>query len=152
MLAEAKKFGVRTPLVYFVDTAACNIVMQSIPGHTLHDSDAGTAASFSGEMGRMMATLHGNRIAHGDPTTSNFIISGERLFVVDFGLAYHTIKQEDYAVDLRLVKEILNSAHAGNMERMWTGFVRGYSAVRDPAKTLELVSAIERRGRYANVV
>jgi len=55
--------------------------------------------------------MHKNGIMHGDLTTSNFILVKGKISVIDFGLALRTQKPEDHAVDLRLFKEILNSAH-----------------------------------------
>ena len=60
---------------------------------------------------------------HGDLTTSNFIFYKNTVYVIDFGLSQNTIKPEDHAVDLRLIKEILNSAHAKIMESAWKNFL-----------------------------
>ena len=60
---------------------------------------------------------------HGDLTTSNFILFRHTVFVIDFGLSHNTIKPEDHAVDLRLIKEILNSAHA----KIMTVFLEKFS-------------------------
>jgi TP53 regulating kinase-like protein len=56
---------------------------------------------------------------------------------------------------LRLIKEILNSAHAKIMESAWKNFLSGYKSVvgsTNYAKIIHLVSVIESRGRYATVV
>ena len=66
-----------------------------------------------------------------------------------------TEKPDDHAVDLRLFKEILNSAHANVMEKSWKNFVSGYESSvgkKQCSKILELVAVIESRGRYATVV
>ncbi len=92
---------------------------------------------------------------HGDLTTSNFILFKNTVFVIDFGLSQNTIKPEDHAVDLRLIKEILNSAHAKIMEAAWKNFLSGYKSVVGNAnyvRITKLVSEIESRGRYATVV
>jgi TP53 regulating kinase-like protein len=70
-------------------------------------------------------------------------------------LSQKTIKPEDHAVDLRLIKEILNSAHAKIMEKAWKNFLTGYKTVVGTSrylKIIKLVSEIESRGRYATVV
>jgi TP53 regulating kinase-like protein len=92
---------------------------------------------------------------HGDLTTSNFIQTKQNLFLIDFGLANRTEKPDDHAVDLRLFKEILNSAHANVMEKSWKNFVLGYEksvGAKHCKKILQLVAVIESRGRYATVV
>ena len=69
--------------------------------------------------------MHKHGIMHGDLTTSNFILDKKKLFLIDFGLASRTEKPDDHAVDLRLFKEILNSAHAEVMEKSWKNFQKG---------------------------
>jgi len=99
--------------------------------------------------------LHKNGVMHGDLTTSNFILFQNTIFVIDFGLSQNTIKSEDHAVDLRLIKEILNSAHAQIMKPAWKNFLFGYKSVVGDTyftKITKLVSEIESRGRYAEVV
>ena len=107
------------------------------------------------QIGKIVVMLHQNGIMHGDLTTSNFILSPKHLFLIDFGLANRTEKPDDHAVDLRLFKEILNSAHASVMEKSWKNFVSGYEksvGKKHCKKILDLVAVIESRGRYATVV
>lgn len=155
-MSHVKSLGVAAPLVYFVDTRRCEIVMQRIRGVPVHDLPPARIVSCCPAMGRMAGLLHRGGMMHGDLTTSNFILSrGGRLFLIDFGLSARTDKPEDHAVDLRLIKEILNSAHARIAAASWKGFVAGYGSAAGPAyrsKILGLVSAIEARGRYAAVV
>ena len=155
IVALVKSFGVQTPLIYFVDVTRCEIIMQHVQGTAVHDLQPKEIVSCSEYIGRITGLLHKNGVMHGDLTTSNFILSGNDLYVFDFGLAIRTEKLADHAVDLRLVKEILNSAHAKIMEEAWTNLIRGYGSVVGSARldrTLDLVSEIEGRGRYATVV
>ena len=129
--------------------------MQHIPGNPLHYLTDSKIISLSKEMGKLVGLLHKNGIMHGDLTTSNFILFKNKLYVIDFGLSQKTIKLEDHAVDLRLIKEILNSAHVKIMQQTWKNFQSGYKSVVGPSKFLkiiDLVSGIESRGRYAKVV
>lgn len=154
-LSHAKSFGVPAPLVYFVDAAKSAVCMQELPGTAVHDLPESRIAPLSREMGGLVGLLHGHGMMHGDLTTSNFVLCAGRVYVIDFGMSQSTRRPEDHAVDLRLIKEILNSAHAGIMEEAWAGFLRGYKArvgAARHAKILGLVSGIEARGRYANVV
>jgi len=107
------------------------------------------------KIGKLVGIMHKNGITHGDLTTSNFIESGNNIFIIDFGLANRTLKSDDHAVDLRLFKEILNSAHAGVFEKAWSNFLSGYkSSVGKErfSKITNKVMIIESRGRYARVV
>ena len=154
-LSLVKSYGIPTPLVYFVNLDDTSIMMQEIPGKPVHDLSESKIIELSKDMGKLVGILHKNGIMHGDLTTSNFILFKKTVFVIDFGLSQITIKPEDHAVDLRLIKEILNSAHARIMLSSWKNFLNGYKSIVGPAyysKITKLVSDIESRGRYAQVV
>jgi TP53 regulating kinase-like protein len=154
-ISEVKSFGIPTPLVYFVNLKNSSIIMQQIPGKPIHDLSNPKIISLSQQMGKLAGLMHKNGIMHGDLTTSNFIFFQNKVFVIDFGLSQKTIKPEDHAVDLRLIKEILNSAHAAIMKQSWKNFLTGYRIVVGTPKYLQikkLVSEIESRGRYATVI
>jgi TP53 regulating kinase-like protein len=155
MISFVKSFGIPTPLIYFVNLKTTSIMMQEIPGTPVHDLPESTIVEVSKDIGKLVGTLHKNGVMHGDLTTSNFILFKNTVFVIDFGLSQNTIKSEDHAVDLRLIKEILNSAHAKIMLPSWKNFLHGYKSVVGNAyyaKITKLVSDIESRGRYAEVV
>jgi len=155
MLSLAKSYGVSTPLVYFVNLEKTSITMQEIPGTPVHDLPESKIIELSKDIGKLVGTLHKNGIMHGDLTTSNFILFQKTVFVIDFGLSQISIKPEDHAVDLRLIKEILNSAHAKIMTSSWKNFLIGYKSVVGSTyytQITKLVSVIENRGRYAQVI
>jgi TP53 regulating kinase-like protein len=155
IISDVKSFGIRSPLVYYVDTNKCKIYMQYISGTLVRDLIKNSVIKACKEIGKIVGTLHNNGIMHGDLTTSNFIVMNGKVFVIDFGLAQRTDKVEDHAIDLRLFKEILNSAHADIMEKSWASFLNGYKSVVGESRqkrVLTQVSVIESRGRYANVV
>ena len=155
IISHVKSFGVSSPLVYFVNTKDSAIFMQEIPGTPVHDLPNSKIIKLSKDMGTLVGTLHKNGIMHGDLTTSNFIFYKNQIYIIDFGLSQNSIKPEDHAVDLRLIKEILNSAHAQIMQSSWKNFLLGYKSIVGTSKhaqILHLVSEIESRGRYATVV
>ena len=155
MLSQVKSFGIPTPLVYFVNLEKSMIVMQEIPGKPVHDLPESKIIEMSKQIGKLVGLLHKNGVMHGDLTTSNFILFKNIIYMIDFGLSQNSIKPEDHAVDLRLIKEILNSAHAKIMEPSWKNFLNGYKSVVGityQTKIVKLVSEIESRGRYAQVV
>jgi len=155
IISEVKSFGISTPLIYNMDTKNCTIIMQHIVGTLVNDLSESKLIKSCIEIGKIVGLMHKNGIMHGDLTTSNFIVSKGKMFVLDFGLANKTIKPEDHAVDLRLLKEILNSAHAKIMNKAWSNFLKGYKSVVGSSrfsKVTNLVKVIESRGRYANVV
>ena len=155
IISEVKSFGVSTPLIYNMDTKNCTIIMQHIVGTLVNDLSESKLIKSCIEIGKIVGLMHKNGIMHGDLTTSNFIVSKGKIFVLDFGLANKTNKPEDHAVDLRLLKEILNSAHAKIMNKAWSNFLKGYKSAVGSAyfsKITNLVKVIESRGRYANVI
>lgn len=155
MLSQVKSFGIPTPLVYFVNLKNNSIIMQEIPGKPVHDLSESKIIELSKQIGKLVGMLHQNGVMHGDLTTSNFILFQNTVYVIDFGLSQNTIKSEDHAVDLRLIKEILNSAHAKIMQSAWKNFLLGYKSIVGSTsftKITKLVLDIESRGRYAQVV
>jgi TP53 regulating kinase-like protein len=155
IISEVKSFGVSTPLIYNMDTKNCTIIMQYIVGTLVNDLSESKLIKSCNEIGKIVGLMHKNGIMHGDLTTSNFIVSKGKMFVLDFGLSNKTIKPEDHAVDLRLLKEILNSAHTKIMNKAWSNFLKGYKSAVGTAyfsKITNLVKVIESRGRYANVI
>ena len=155
IISEVKSFGISTPLIYNMDIKNCTIIMQYIVGTLVNDLSESKLIKSCNEIGKIVGLMHKNGIMHGDLTTSNFIVSKGKMFVLDFGLSNKTIKPEDHAVDLRLLKEILTSAHTKIMNKAWSNFLKGYkSAVGSShfSKITNLVKVIESRGRYANVI
>ena len=155
IISQVKSAGIPAPLIYFVNLKKSSILMQEIPGKPVHDLPESKIIQLSKEIGKLVGIMHKNGIMHGDLTTSNFIFFKNILYVIDFGLSQNTIKPEDFAVDLRLIKEILNSAHAKIMKYAWKNFLQGYKSIIGNAKyekITKLVSDIESRGRYATVV
>ena len=126
IISDVKSFGISTPLIHFVDYKKFSIHMQYVNGKLIRDMDDKSISNMCLELGKIVGRLHRNGIMHGDLTTSNFIQTKKNLFLIDFGLANRTEKPDDHAVDLRLFKEILNSAHASVMEKSWKNFISGY--------------------------
>ena len=155
MISEVKSFGIATPIVYFVNLKECEIYLQFITGKLVRDLSEKGIIKACYKIGEIVGILHKNGVMHGDLTTSNFILSGKILVTLDFGLSQKTTKIEDHAIDLRLLKEILNSAHAKIFDEAWQSFLNGYQKVSGKTrkeKVISQVMSIEKRGRYANVV
>jgi len=162
MLNMAKRAMVTTPLIYFVDPLNAEIIMQYIEGYTVKDLITNTSIEDPLlrqaliDMGIYTARLHARNIIHGDLTTSNFILhNSNRLVLIDFGLAFYSSRIEDKAVDIRLIKEVMSSAHANLFNEAFRLFIDGYASVAGEDNTkvlLKKVREIEQRGRYARVV
>ena len=155
IISQVKSFGISTPLIYFLDVNKCSILMQYIDGKLVRDMNEKVIEKTCFEIGKIVGILHKNGIMHGDLTTSNFILLKKKLILIDFGLANRTEKPDDHAIDLRLFKEIVNSAHANILKKSWNNFLKGYSksvGEKYSKKIIKLVAVIESRGRYATVV
>ena len=139
-----------------LDPKECSITIQYIDGILVRDLSGIKFDNACRKIGSMAATLHKNGIMHGDMTTSNFLLGKKGMYMIDFGLSISTIKIDDLAVDLRLFKEALSSAHSKRLKSAWNAFLSGYKKTTAEKKTyekiLERVAIIEGRGRYATVV
>jgi TP53 regulating kinase and related kinases len=160
MIHLSKLAGVSAPHLYYLSPPEALLVMEFVKGERLKTLllepglTKARAAALGEEFGRSIARLHAAGIMHGDLTTSNVIVDGDVLSLIDFGLAIHSQRLEDQAVDLRLIKETLTGAHNAVSKRFMQSLLSGYSSVlgseRAEAATRKLAE-IERRGRYARV-
>lgn len=157
IIHDARSAGVRVPYLYYVSPEESLLVIQYIDGpqlkSVLHTTDE-DLEEVSAEFGRSVGALHRAGIMHGDLTTSNVIVGDEGVFLIDFGLATHSLKVEDHAVDLRLIKETLVGAHATVSVSVMRWFLTGYTDVVGEKRAKEVgrkLLEIERRGRYARV-
>ena len=155
MLHSSKRAGVPAPSVLDIDPGQSTIVMELVEGPRLKDvAETKAAAGHFVQLGALAARLHGRGIMHGDLTTANAIVSPQGLVLVDFGLAVHSDRVEDHAVDLRLIKETITGAHPSVAKIALAALLRGYEeegGERAAAMVLRQLASIERRGRYAKV-
>lgn len=97
-------------------------------------------------IGEEVTKMHDLKIAHQDLTTSNIILKEGRIFLIDFGLAFHTRRIEDFAVDIHLFKQALESKHYKVAGKAMKEFWKGYKPelLKEIRERLEKV---EQRGR-----
>lgn len=153
--SEAKllqKAGDLAPKLLAVDEVATTITLEYIPGDllksilpTLSPSRRHTLLV---QLGKHIATLHQCHIIHGDLTTSNILVAGDRLYLLDFGLGFISLKQEDKAVDLYLLKHAFMSKHALLSQEAFASVLEGYALYSDSRAVLQRLEKIDRRGRY----
>jgi TP53 regulating kinase and related kinases len=147
MITLAKEFGLRTPYIYFVDPLRAEIVMEFISG--IKASKILTS-SICFDIGKFVSTLHSFNIIHGDVTPSNFIVH-RKITMIDMGLSFYSTRKEDKAMDIRLFKEILNSAYHSSYFEFFETFLDGYRSIntKELEKILTRVDEIDTRKRYA---
>ncbi len=155
--AEAKlleKVGkiVSAPKVIKVDEKTKEITMDFINGKKLSDNLDSFPIDEQKEIceivGKEVATLHDSDIIHGDLTTSNMILSNDKVYFIDFGLGFHSHKTEDKAVDLHLLKQALEAKHFQHWRILFTEVLKGYEHSKEHKKVLEQLKKVEARGRY----
>jgi tRNA A-37 threonylcarbamoyl transferase component Bud32 len=128
LLDRARRAGTLTPRIWDVQKSEFRIIMEYVNGERLKD------------------TL--SRI-HGDLTTSNMILEGGRLYLIDFGLGKLSQRIEDQAVDLFLLYEALKSTHFKILKEAWKNVLNTYK--QNYRKSKEVLNSIERikvRRRY----
>ncbi|WP_049979774.1 bifunctional N(6)-L-threonylcarbamoyladenine synthase/serine/threonine protein kinase [Halolamina rubra] len=142
LLSEARKAGVPTPLVHDVDVPEATLRLQHVGDG---DLARGLTTERARTLGEQLARLHGAGIVHGDPTTKNVRV-GDRLFLIDFGLGYHSGHPEDHAMDLHVFEGSV-AGTATDAAAISRAFEEGYAAVGEEA-VLERLAEIRGRGRY----
>ena len=160
MIHMSKLAGVSTPHLYYLSPQEALLVMEFLEGKRLktllleEGLTGRRVVALATEFGRSIARLHAAGIMHGDLTTSNVIVDGDELSLIDFGLAIHSLRLEDQAVDLRLIKETLTGAHNTVSKPFMQSMLSGYSSVLGEKRAeaaVKKLAEIERRGRYARV-
>ena len=152
LLVEAKRNGVNVPKVIEKDLINFKIEMEYIEGDVLKDvldkMDSSGLKNVSKEIGKSLSKLHNAGIIHGDLTTSNMVLRGDKLYLIDFGLGRISTKIEDKAVDIHLLKSSLVSKHSRVWKDAFDEIIKNYNA-KDKERILQRMKEIEKRGRYA---
>jgi len=159
LLVDARRLGVRTPIIYDLDTDRCRLILEELPGPTLkavlEDASLPPAAVDGAvrRFGEALGRLHAGRISHGDLTSSNVLLpegpAGPIAFI-DLSMGSRSAGLEELGIDLHLVEEdlkalsprataLIRAFHAGYL----AGNPTGAKDVRARAK------AIRGRVRYA---
>jgi len=144
LMKEARKHGASVPGVEKADE---NILeLEKIDGEQLREVLENNIDAME-QLGWNTARLHNGGIIHGDLTTRNAILA-EDLYLIDFGLAERSEKIEDMAVDIHLLKQVLESSHPEVSEKAWKSFLEGYESCDKYEQVLERLEEVEKRGRY----
>jgi TP53 regulating kinase-like protein/N6-L-threonylcarbamoyladenine synthase/protein kinase Bud32 len=152
IMKEARKAGVRTPVVYDIDLKEFSITMEKVKGVTVKeklDRDAGSAADICKMIGASVACLHNSGICHGDLTTSNMILTEDgRICFIDLSMGRTKAELEDIGVDIHLLERAFTSAHP-DLKGAFSELMKTYLSIKkEPAKLLKKIQEIKDRGRY----
>ncbi|MBN1896935.1 MAG: Kae1-associated serine/threonine protein kinase [Candidatus Aenigmarchaeota archaeon] len=147
LLEKARRSGVTTPNAEIKDSYV--IKMDYIDGDKVKEKLNGMPKSMqekvARKIGEAVASLHAADIVHGDLTTSNMILKGNDLYLIDFGLGKVSHKVEDKATDLFLLYEAIISTHYEISEQMWKTIINTYMLKYSTAP--EVMTRFERIGQ-----
>ncbi len=144
LISEARRCGVPTPIIR--DVTDFEIKMEFIDGTALRNM---ITPALSEKAGELVGRLHSCGIVHGDLTTSNILFRDEKLFLIDFGLAFIDRSLEARGVDVHVLFQTFESTHEAH-EELIEAFKTGYSRTFPEAdEVIKRVGEIESRGRYA---
>jgi TP53 regulating kinase-like protein len=156
---------INVPKLIKVDEKNKEIIMEFIEGKKLSENlEKLPHKQICFQLGQEIAKIHNQGIIHGDLTTSNMIyaenskkadktqekfnkssdIINNKVFIIDFGLGFHSIKLEDKAVDLHLLKQALEAKHFTIWREAFQLVLRGYDNKLVEAQ----LKKVEKRGRY----
>ena len=137
-LVRARRLGVPTPSLLYVDARQNAIYMERVPGRTLKEliregmSDE-DMEEVGKQVGKHVAAMHDGGLIHGDLTTSNILVVRDadelkktppRVVLIDFGLASNSIVPEDKGVDLYVLERAITVTHAAG--RLFEAVMREY--------------------------
>ncbi len=134
LLVDARRLGVRTPLVYDVDLAKSRLTLEELPGPTLkqliEDPNLPPAELVTAvrSFGRALGRLHAGGIAHGDLTSSNVLFpdgATRAPALIDLSMGTRNPGLEELGIDLHLVEEDLRALSARS-EALVKAFHAGY--------------------------
>ncbi len=159
LLVEARRLGVRTPIVYDVDLVHHRLTLEEIPGPTLKQLledpavSPGSLDTAARSFGLALGRLHAGGISHGDLTSSNVLFpdgpTGAPAFL-DLSMGSRSPGVEELGIDLHLVEEDLKALHP-RAEALLRVFLEGYDS-GNPGGAKEVrqrAKAIRGRIRYA---
>lgn len=142
IISMARRNGVPTPLI--MDVVEDKIVMERIKGEPVKKV---MNEDVSRKIGEMVAKLHSKGIIHGDITPMNLIKCGDKIYFIDFGLAFIEDRIEPKGVDVHVYFESLRASF-DNWKDLKDAFIEGYLNYEKAEDVLNRVEQIEERGRY----
>jgi TP53 regulating kinase-like protein/N6-L-threonylcarbamoyladenine synthase/protein kinase Bud32 len=151
IMHDARTAGVRTPCIYDIDLKECSITMEYIQGPSVKhylDEHPDQADEICRKIGTTVAKLHSANICHGDLTTSNMILEGDEVCLIDFSMGCANAELEDIGVDMRLLERAFSSAHVG-LETSFDVLMETYYAnIKNAKQVAKKLTDIKNRARY----
>jgi Kae1-associated kinase Bud32 len=159
LLVDARRLGVRTPIVYDVDLERHRLILEELPGPTLKqliEDPAVPPAELVGAVrafGEALGRLHTGGIAHGDLTSSNVLFPDGPTgapALLDLSMGTRSPGIEELGIDLHLVEEDLKALSAKSTALV-RAFYEGYAAGNPAGAKNVRARAKQIRGRMRYV-
>ncbi len=155
LLVEARRLGVRTPILYDLDLEKHRLLLEELPGPTLRSMledpklPPETLETAVARFGEVLGRLHAGTVSHGDLTSSNVIYPDgpeKAPALLDLSMGERNAGLEELGIDLHLVEEDLKGLHP-RAEALLKRFLEGYQST-NPERAAEVRQrAREIRGR-----
>jgi len=138
------------PVPKIIKSSEFSIELELIEGKKLseHLDKLKNKNKIAEQIGKNIAILHDSNIIHGDLTTSNMILSKNKVYFIDFGLGFESNNIEDKAVDLHLIKQALEAKHFKFYEQLFSSILKGYKISKNSKEVIKRLEVVEQRGRY----
>jgi len=137
LLRKVKEIGLNSPYIYSISENT--IIMEYIKDSKKHKDKVI-------EIGEEIAKLHNHNIIHGDLNLINILTNEDKIYFIDFGLGYISLKLEDKATDLLVLKKTLLSLK--KTQDFWNPIKKGYLNKTNKKEIIKQIEIIEKRGRY----
>jgi len=151
-LLEKTRKIIPVPKIINVEENKYKIRMEFISGFKLSQHlEILNHTKISKQIGKNIAKLHDAGIIHGDLTTSNMILKTKNntLYFIDFGLGFHSNRNEDKAVDLHVLSEALEAKHPTIYRETFDTIIKEYKKTsKNAPAVLKRLEKVEKRGRY----
>ncbi|MCX8147557.1 MAG: KEOPS complex kinase/ATPase Bud32 [Candidatus Woesearchaeota archaeon] len=150
IIEKLNAIGFPSPQLLDINLENMSIKMGYVKGQLLKNILENDHLRLSREIGEKIAILHDNNIIHGDLTTSNMVLdeNTKSIYFIDFGLSFVSIKEEDKAVDLHLLRQALESKHYAIWEECYKEILEAYKKKsKNAEKVLQRLKKVEKRGR-----
>ncbi len=153
IIAAARRGGVSAPALLAVFPSLAVLIMEYVEGRLLKDELdrlGGGLRPVINKAGETLGRLHRLGIVHGDPTTSNYILSRGVPVLIDYGLSEFSESIEDRAVDLHLFRRAASSTHASIADSLYKWYVEGYLSEMglEGERVVNRAEEVRLRGRY----
>ncbi len=140
---------ISVPKLLKTDLKNFSLEMEFLSGKLMKEffdkEGSGGVAKVSKTIGHSISKLHQKNLIHNDLTTSNLLLSGKKIYFIDFGLAFHSTRIEDKAMDLVVLKKALMASHPKKFPLIWKNILKGYKPTKE---IINRVEKIEKRVRY----